>query len=297
MKAPFLSPRGLAVVATLGSLASLCLGSSYAKTLFPQLGANGTTAMRLAFGAAVLVLLFRPWRSSLSRQAAGNIVLYGLVLGAMNLLFYQAIARIPLGLAIAVEFTGPLALAIASSRRPSDFLWVGLAVLGLGLLLPIHPGATSLDPVGIAYALAAAICWALYILAGQRLGNVPSGQAAALGMLVAAILAFPLGAAPAGAALGNPGLLLAGLAVGVLSSAIPYSLEMFALKRLPKHTFSILLSLEPALGALIALFMLGEALAPLEWGAIACVVAASAGSTLGMTQAPTTPRTESGAQA
>ncbi len=275
----------LAVAATLGSITSLCLGSSYAKTLFPALGAQGATALRLACGAAVLVLFWRPWRWPLAWRDAGRIARYGLVLGAMNLLFYEAIARIPLGLAIAIEFTGPLVVAIASSRRAMDFLWIGFAVLGLGLLLPIHPGGSHLDPVGIAFALAAAVCWGLYILAGQRLGGIPSGQASSLGMLLAALLVLPMGAAPAAVAFSQPWLLLAGLAVGVLSSAIPYSLELFALKRLPKHTFSILLSMEPAIGALIAMGVLHERLSPVEWLAIASVVVASAGSTLGLPQA------------
>ena len=297
MKAPVLSPRGLAVAATLGSITSLCLGSSYAKTLFPALGAQGTSALRLAFGALILLLFWRPWRWPLSRRDAGRIARYGLVLGAMNLLFYEAIARIPLGLAIAVEFTGPLAVAIASSRRALDYLWIGFAILGLGLLLPIHPGGSHLDPVGIAFALAAAVCWGLYILAGQRMGRIPSGQASSLGMLVAALLVLPLGAAPAAAAFAQPWLLLAGLAVGMLSSAIPYSLEMAALKRLPKHTFSILLSMEPAVGALIAMGILHERLSPVEWLAIGSVVVASVGSTLSMQQAAPSPKAESGAQA
>lgn len=284
-----LSPRALAVVATLGSLTSLCLGSSYAKTLFPALGAQGATTLRLGFGALILLLFWRPWRWPLSWRDAGRIARYGVILGLMNMLFYEAIARIPLGLAIAIEFTGPLVVAIAASRRLPDFLWIGFAVLGLGLLLPVHPASSHLDPMGIAFALAAAVCWGLYILAGKRLAGVPSGQAASLGMLLAALIALPLGAAPAMAALTQPWLLAAGLAVGVLSSAIPYSLEMVALKHLPKQTFSILLSLEPALGALIAMAMLHERLSPLEWLAIASVVVASAGSTLTMPQPETAP--------
>ncbi len=278
--------RGLAVAATLGSILSLCIGSSYAKTLFPSLGAEGATVVRLAFGAGFLLLLWRPWRWPLSGRDAGRIALYGLVLGAMNLLFYLAIARIPLGLAIAIEFTGPLALAIASSRQASDFLWIGFAVLGLVLLLPILPNAATLDPLGIAFALGAALCWALYIITGQRVAHVRSGQATSLGMLMAVLLVLPFGAAPATAVWRDPALLLAGLVVGIMSSALPYSLEMVALRHLPKPTFGILLSLEPAVGAMIALVILGEALTPLQWAAIACIVVASVGSTLLSTSRP-----------
>jgi inner membrane transporter RhtA len=272
--------RGIAVAATLGSILSLCIGSSYAKTLFPSLGAEGTTVVRLAIAAGLLLLLWRPWRWPLSGRDAGHIAVYGLVLGAMNLLFYLAIARIPLGLAIAIEFTGPLVLAIASSRQAMDFLWIGFAVLGLGLLLPILPNASTLDPLGIAFALAAALCWALYIITGKRVAHVRSGQATSLGMLVATLLVLPFGAAPAAAIWGDPGLLLAGLVVGIMSSAVPYSLEMVALRHLPKPTFGILLSMEPAVGAVIAMIILGEALSPLQWTAIACIVVASVGSTM-----------------
>jgi inner membrane transporter RhtA len=272
--------RGLAVAATLGSILSLCVGSSYAKSLFPSLGAEGTTVVRLAFGAGLLLLLWRPWRWPLSARDAGNIAIYGLVLGAMNLLFYLAIARIPLGLAIAIEFTGPLVLAIASSRQAADYLWIGFAVLGLGLLLPILPNASTLDPLGIAFALGAALCWALYIITGQRVAHVRSGQATSLGMLVAVLLVLPFGAAPAVAVWRDPGLLLTGLVVGIMSSAVPYSLEMVALRHLPKQSFGILLSMEPAVGAVIAMVILGEALTPLQWMAIACIVVASIGSTM-----------------
>jgi inner membrane transporter RhtA len=268
----------LPVAAVMGSIVSLCVGSSFAKSLFPAAGPEGTTVIRLAFAALILGAFWRPWRWPLSRQDAGTIALYGVVLGAMNWLFYMAIARIPLGVAIAIEFTGPLALAIVSSRRALDFVWIGFAVVGLGLLLPLDGGASGLDPLGVAYALGAGVCWALYIIAGKRAGNLHGGQATALGMLIATLVVLPVGLGQAGAALRDPSLLMVGLAVGLLSSAVPYSLEMMALRRLPQETFGILLSMEPAVGAVAAWIILGETLTPLQWLAIGCIIVASVGS-------------------
>jgi inner membrane transporter RhtA len=265
----------------LGSIVSLFVGSSYAKSLFPVLGAQGMTAMRLGFAALLLLAIWRPWRWPLSARDAGTIALYGVVLGSMNLLFYLAIARIPLGVTVAIEFTGPLLLAMSASRRGLDFIWIGFAVLGLGLLLPLDHGAGRLDPVGVGFALGAALCWALYIITGQRAGRVHGGQATSLGMLTGALIVLPIGLPHAAVALSQPWLLASGLVVGILSSALPYSLEMVALKRLPKHTFGILLSMEPAVGALAALAMLGERLTSLQWLAIASIIVASVGSAAG----------------
>lgn len=270
--------RWLPVAAVLGSILSLCVGSSFAKTLFPVAGAEGTTAIRLLFASVLLLAFWRPWRRPLSRRDAGTIALYGVVLGAMNWSFYMAIARIPLGIAIAIEFTGPLVLAIASSRRALDFVWIGFAVLGLGLLLPLQAHAPRLDTVGVLYALGAGVCWALYIITGKRAGNLHGGQATSLGLLVATLVVLPVGFGQATAALLNPSLWGVCLAVGILSSAVPYSLEMVALKRLPKETFGILLSMEPAVGALAAWAILGETLTLLQWLAIACIIVASVGS-------------------
>lgn len=272
----------LPVAAILGSIISLCIGASFAKTLFPVVGAQGATVIRLTVAALILTVAWRPWRWKLAPQDAKAIGIYGVVLGVMNLFFYLAIARIPLGVAIAIEFTGPLVLAISASRRALDFVWIAFAVLGLGLLLPLHQYAAQLDPLGVVFALGAAVCWALYIITGQRAGNGHGGQATSVGMLVAAAVVFPFGAQEASVALFDPALLLAGLGVGILSSAIPYSLEMVALKRIPKHTFGILLSLEPAVGALVAWIILHEMLTPLQWVAIVCIIVASVGSTLGL---------------
>ncbi|MBO9539453.1 DMT family transporter [bacterium] len=273
------------VIALFGSLVSLTVGASFAKHLFPVLGAEGTTAYRAVFAAILLLAIWRPWRLPLSAKDARTIVLYGAVTGLMNLLFYMSIARIPLGVAIAIEFTGPLAVAMAASRRALDFAWIGFAVLGMGLLLPLTEGSGTLDPVGVGFALGAAVCWALYIVFGKRAGQIPGGQATSLGMLTAALVVLPFGVARAGTALLDPALMLAGLGVGILSSAVPYSLEMVALKRLPKQTFGILLSMEPAIGALAALVILGEQLTLLQWLAIASIIVASIGSATSIQQA------------
>ncbi|MDH2310680.1 EamA family transporter [Methylobacterium brachiatum] len=259
-------------------MVSLQYGATIAKNLFPAVGAAGTSALRVGFSALILIAVWRPWRRSLARREAGWIALYGITLGVMNLLFYLAIARLPLGPAVAIEFAGPLAIALIASRRTTDFLWIGVAVAGLGLLLPIAP-TSPLDPLGVALALGAALAWALYILFGQRAGRIDGGQAVSLGMLVAALVAAPFGLAEAGAALLAPGVLMAGLLVALLSSALPYSLEMVALRRLDRKSFGVLMSLEPAVAACAGFALLGERLGAVQWLAIGLVIAASAGIT------------------
>jgi inner membrane transporter RhtA len=269
-----------AMLALLGSLVSLAVGTSFAKSLFPALGAEGTTAYRIVFSMLMLMLVFRPWRRKWVWADALPLGLYGVTLGLMNLLFYSAIKTIPFGVAIAIEFTGPLAVAVWTSKKASDWLWVVLAATGLALLLPL-PGAdttTALDPWGMLFALSAGICWALYIVFGQRVALRYGSLATPLGMLAAALVVAPVGVAHAGAALLDPQWLLAGLAVALLSSAIPYALEMFALNHLPKNTFSILLSLEPAVGALAGWLVLAEHLTAMQLLAIMMVMAASMGT-------------------
>jgi inner membrane transporter RhtA len=261
-------------------MVSLSVGTSFAKHLFATVGAEGTTALRVGLAALILVAVWRPWHLRPSRADAGALLLYGGVLGAMNLLFYLSLRTIPLGLAIAIEFSGPLTLALAHSRRPIDFVWIACAVLGLGLLLPLGGLSGGLDPVGVACALGAALCWALYIVFGQRVGHLHGGRSVAIGMSVAALVVLPFGIASAGAALLDPATLAFGLAIAALSSALPYSLEMVALKRLTKQSFGVLLSLEPAIGSLAGLAILGERLSGTEWFAIGCIVVASVGNTV-----------------
>lgn len=268
------------LLAVLGSVSALGLGTSFAKQLFPLVGAQGTTALRVGFSALLMLLLYRPWRYALQRQDALGILRYGVALGFMNLLFYMAIRTIPFGLAVAIEFAGPLAVAMWASRRPVDFVWLGLASLGLALILPWTAAPGALDPVGVGYALAAALSWALYIVHGKRVGHLPIGLSVSLGLGVAALVVFPFGLVHAGAALFTPSILLFALGVALVSSAIPISLEMVALKRLSPGVFGILISLEPAVAALLGLLLLDEHLSAQQWLAIACTIAAAVGSTL-----------------
>lgn len=266
--------------ALLGSIVTLCVGTSFAKSLFPLAGAQGVTAYRVGFAALILLVVWRPWRHPISREDLKKVAAYGAVVGLMNLSFYMAIRTIPLGLAIAIEFMGPLLVAVAHSRKLIHFVWIGLAVLGLGLLLPIDPRATHLDPVGVGFACVAAVMWALYILLGKRVGHLHAGRTVALGMSTAALIVVPVGLVSAGATLFQPKLALLGLFVALLSSAIPYSLEMVALKGIPKRSFGVMLSVEPAVGALAGLVILHERLALTQWLAIVAIVAASVGTIL-----------------
>lgn len=275
---PPLLRAALPYVCLVGAMVSLCAGTSFAKTLFPLVGAQGTSAYRVGFSALVLCLIWRPWRFPLARKDLIAVAAYGAVMGAMNLCFYMAIRTIPLGLAIAIEFTGPLSLAMIHARKPIHFLWIALAVAGLALLLPLGDTSLNLDPVGVGFAAAAAVFWALYIVAGQRTGHLHGGRSVALGMTTAALVVAPFGLATAGAALLSPVALGLGLVVAVVSSAIPYSLEMVALRGISKRSFGVMLSLEPAVGALAGLLVLGEHLAPRQWLAIAFVIAASVGT-------------------
>lgn len=265
-------------LAILGAVTCLGIGTSWAKhTLFPLVGAEGTTALRVGF-SALLLLLCRPWRHRLTRADARTVALYGLALGAMNLCFYLALRTIPFGIAVAIEFAGPLTVALLSSRRAIDFLWVALAASGLGLMLPLVPGAGALDPLGLIYAVVAAVCWGTYIVFGKRTSHLPSGLSVPLGLMVAAMLVVPVGVAQAGSALLSPYVLVTGIGVALLSSAIPISLEMVALKRLSPQSFGIMISLEPVVAALLALVLLDEHLSAPQWLAIALIITASMGS-------------------
>lgn len=271
--------RFVPFLAVLGSVTALGVGTSWAKqALFPVVGAQGTTAVRVGLSALLMLMLWRPWRWRLSRADAQAVALYGAALGAMNLMFYLSLQTLPFGLAVAIEFAGPLAVAIWSSRRAVDFVWVALAIVGLALLLPLGLSGSTLDPLGVLYAVGAAVFWALYIVFGKRAGHLHAGQSVSLGLLVAALVVVPVGVAHAGAALLSPSVLLVGVAVAAISSALPISLEMMALKRLPKEAFGIMISMEPAVAALLALALLGEWLDTVQWLAIGCIVAASMGS-------------------
>ena len=273
-------------LALFAGMVTLACGTSFAKTLFPVIGAQGTSAYRVGLSAILLIAVFRPWRFRLTRQDLMGVLLYGVALGAMNLSFYMSLRTIPLGLAIAIEFMGPLSLALFHSRKPIHFVCIGFAVLGLGLLLPLKQGVGSLDPVGVGLAAFAGLCWALYIVFGKRLSHIHPGQSVALGMSVAAIVIVPFGVAHAGAARLNPAILLAGAAVALFSSAMPYTFEMFAMRSIPKRTFGVVLSAEPAVGAVAGLIFLHEHLTGQQWLAIAAIVVASVGAIVTTRQSP-----------
>lgn len=276
-------------LALFGAMLSLAFGTSFAKQLFPVIGATGTAALRVGLAAIILLALFRPWRLTLARADLGKVLAFGLVLGLMNLTFYLSLKTIPLGLAIAIEFMGPLSLALIGARRPAHFLCIGLAAVGLFLLLPLKGGAGALDPMGVGFALIAGVCWALYIVFGKRLGHIPPGPSVAMGMSVAALVILPFGVAEAGTSLLTPSILVLALVVAVASSALPYSLDMVAMRGMPKRTFGVLLSGEPAIGALAGIIFLHEHLTGQQWLALAAIVAASAGAIATTTreQAPT----------
>lgn len=267
-----------AVVAVTLALAAQNVGAAFAKHIFPLVGAEGVTALRVGISALLLLAIWRPWRTRRPLHDARNLLIYGLGMGCMNLFIYHAFARIPIGIAVAIEVTGPLAVVLFSSRRPRDFAWLACVCAGLALLLPITRHATALDPLGVLWALGAALCWALYIVFGKRVSHIDSGHAVAWGMLAAALFSVPLGVAHAGAALLSPAILLTGLAVAVLSSALPYSFEMMALRRLPRRVFGVLVSAAPAIAALAGWLILGERLGVQQWLAIGLIITASAGS-------------------
>ena len=276
----------LPVAVILIAMLSIQSGASLAKSLFPLVGAPGVTALRIVLGTAILVVIFKPWRLRFKKGQRLPLLFYGLSLGAMNYLFYLSIQTIPLGIAVALEFTGPLAVALFSSRRPVDFIWVVLAVLGLWFLLPLGQSVAEIDLTGAALALGAGACWAVYILTGQRAGEEHGPATVALGPLIAAIVFVPIGMAQATESIWQWSVMPIGLAVAILSTALPYSLEMIALTRLPTRIFGTLMSMEPALAAISGMVFLGETLTLTQTLALCSIIAASMGSTLTMRPEP-----------
>ncbi len=274
------------MAAALGAMICIPIGATIAKSLLPLVGAAGATALRMSFASLLLAIFWRPWRMRPSAAALRSIAVYGVAMGCMNLCFYAALRTVPLGIVVAVEFTGPLAVALLASSRGIDYGWIALAVLGLVVLLPLGiphggisgSGAAAVDPIGLAYALGAGFCWAIYILFGKRAGAQVGGQSTAVGVLVGTLVILPFGIAEAGSRLLSPALLPAAVGVALLSSALPYSLEMFALPRLPTRTFGVLMSLEPAMAALVGFGFLGERLSIWQWAAILSIMLATGGS-------------------
>jgi inner membrane transporter RhtA len=266
----------LPILLLLIAMGSIQTGASLAKTLFHIVGAPGAVALRTALATLILVAALRPWRARLTAASWPALLVYGASLGVMNFLYYMALRTVPLGITVALEFTGPLLVAVLTSRRAIDFLWIALAAIGLSLLLPL--GHASIDPVGALFALGAGGCWGLYIVFGQKAGADHGAQAVALGSVIASILVVPVGILKAGTALLSLAALPYGVAIAVLSTALPYTLEMFALTRLPARTFGILMSVEPVFGAFIGLVVLHELLSPLQWLAIGMIILASIGT-------------------
>ncbi|MEG7496195.1 threonine/homoserine exporter RhtA [Enterobacter hormaechei] len=274
------------VAVILIAMMSIQSGASLAKSLFPLVGAPGVTALRIALGTLILVVIFKPWRLRFKKEQRLPLLFYGLALGGMTYMFYLSIQTIPLGIAVALEFTGPLAVALFSSRRPVDFIWVILAVLGLWFLLPLGQSVSQIDLTGAALALGAGACWAVYILTGQRAGEEHGPATVALGSLIAAVIFVPIGMAQATDSIWQWSILPVGLAVAILSTALPYSLEMIALTRLPTRIFGTLMSMEPALAAISGMIFLGETLTLVQTLALCSIIAASMGSTLTMRPEP-----------
>ena len=261
----------------LGAITSVQLGATVARHVFAFLGPSGTVSLRVAFGAAILLVIARPRWPRFDAAQWRAIVFFGLIIAGMNLCFYQAIARIPLGVAVTIEFIGPLGVAIVSSRKALDFAWAGMAAAGVGLL-SFNGGAVT--TLGLLFALGAAAGWASYIVLGQRVGRlIPGPDGLAFALAVGGFALLPFGIAGAGSRLLNVRNLALGLVVAILSSAIPFSLEFAALRRLSRQVFGILMSLEPAVGAAAGFLFLGQRLSLRDLIAIGLVMVASAGAT------------------
>jgi inner membrane transporter RhtA len=271
-----------------GGIASVQFGSALATTLFARIGPGGAVLLRLLTASVILLIIFRPRVRIRTRRELLLAALFGVVLAAMNLTFYHAIQRIPLGIAVTIEFIGPLAVAVAGSRQRVDLVWVGLAAAGILALM--HGDAHGLDTLGVVLALLAGCMWGTYILVNARVGRAfEGGTGLALAMCVATILALPAGVIEGGAHLIQPRSLALGAAVGILSSAIPYSFEMEALRRMATSVFGVLMSLEPAMAALAGFIVLGQGLSGRELAGIALVVVASVGASRRAREAPIAP--------
>ncbi len=260
------------------SIVAIQLGAAVAVHLFETLGPIATSFLRIAFSAVLLLVATRGHFGGGARRHVGLLLLYGCVIGAMNMCFYGAIARIPLGVAVAIEFIGPLGVAVLTSRRPRDFVWIGLAVAGLVLLTPDIGG--DLDPLGVVLALAAGAGWASFILISPRVARDVGGAGLALAMVVATLFTLPFGLAAGGLDRLDPALLVGALAVAILSTALPLSLEFEALRRMTARAYGVIVTLEPVVATMVGAVILGQALPPSALVAIACVTAAAIGVTL-----------------
>lgn len=272
----------LPITLLLVAMLSLQGAASLAKSMFSTVGASGMVAVRLGLSTIILGMIFRPWNLRFSRQQGKALLIYGIALGGMNYLFYLALRTIPLGIGVALEFLGPLTLGLVNSRRILDLVWIAIIIVGLALLLPINSHLNNLDPYGAALAIGAGICWAIYILAGQRAGAEHGAATVAIGTFIASIIFVPTGLIFAEAGLWHWEILPIAILLALLSNVVPYSLEMVALTRLPARMFSTLMSLEPAVAALSGLVFLGESLTWTQLVGLIAIISASAGSTIYM---------------
>ncbi len=271
-----LIPVGILLIA----MFSLQGAASLAKSMFEGIGASGMVALRLGLSAIMLSVVFRPWRLHLQRGQIKPLILYSLALGGMNYLFYLALRTIPLGIGVALEFLGPLTLAIINSRRLIDILWIAIVILGLWFLLPINSNANEIDPFGAFLAVAAGGCWAIYIIFGQKAGAEHGATTVAAGTVIASVIFVPTGLIFAEPGLWHWGVLPLALLLALLSNVIPYSLEMVALTRLPARVFGTLMSMEPAVAALSGWLFLSEHLSLAQTSGLFAIILASVGSTL-----------------
>ena len=275
----------LAALAVVATQFSNAWGAAWSKSLFAAIGPEGVIALRVGFSAILLGIVTRAWRLRVKRNQIGNIVAYGIALGLMNSIAYQAYARIPIGIGMAIEVTGPLAVVIFNSRRPADLAWVACAIAGLVLLLFRGFGdVAAVDPLGIAFAFGSARCWASYIVYGKRVSTLGGGSIAAAGLAIAFVFVVPFGLATTGAKLFRQEWLMAGLVIAILCSAIPFFLQIHAMRQLPSRVYGLLASAVPAVGAIMAYIVLGEALDLQQYLGILLVVVAGAGATLSLSK-------------
>ena len=271
--------RALPFLATIAAMAGFQVGAAFAKALYPAVGPEGAATLRLCLGAAMLLAIARPWRAWPRPAPLLPLLGLGVATGGAVLMFYLAQSRLPQGVAISLQFLGPLSVAVFGSRRLLDLVWAGLAGLGVWLLVGAGTGAAPVNLVGVGFSLCAAAAWAAYILCGRAASAAFGGSTAALAASIAAIVVLPVGILHAGSALLSPALIPTALLVALLSTAIPFSLELYALPRLPARTFATLTSLEPAFGVLAGLVLLNQQLAATQVAGVAVVIAAAAGAT------------------
>lgn len=273
-------PLGILVpiLAIVGGMAAFQVGAALAKGLFPAVGPTGAAALRLMFGSLMLIILVRPWRGWPKNPPLFSLLALGVSMAGAIQMFYIAIDHLPLGIAIAIQFLGPLAVAVFASHRAVDLVWAAFAAAGVWLLVGMEASGQPIDLVGVAWSLGAAVSWAGYIVLGRRVSGAFGHSTAALAVTVAALVIIPVGFANAGMGLFAPALIPLALVVALFSAAIPFSLEFFAMPRMPPRTFAVFMSVEPTFGVLFGFLILHERLTPFQMGGIAMVVIAAAGA-------------------